>query len=203
MPIPMRQVFQEAREFFMGESNVQKAAEKVCRYLEDMKIPYALCDGLAVNRYGLKRMTEYVDILLTREGLEQFKQRWLGAGWVERFPGSKGLKDPENKVRIDVLLTGEIPGDGKTAPFGFPDPGTVSQADEDGIRVLSLAGLIQLKLASGMTSPHRLQDFADVLRLIEANKLPRDYAVKMHEYVRVKYDELWQAAQTVDPQEEA
>ena len=53
----------------------------------------------------------------------------------------------------------------------------------------------ELKLASGMTAPHRLQDLADVLRLVQSAELARDFAGQLHPYVRDKYDEIWLAAQ--------
>jgi hypothetical protein len=59
--------------------------------------------------------------------------------------------------------------------------------------VLSLPRLIELKLASGMTAPHRL--LADVQRLIAARKLPREFAENLDPYVRAKFDELWLSAQ--------
>jgi hypothetical protein len=55
-----------------------------------------------------------------------------------------------------------------------------------------------MKLASGMTAPHRLQDLADVLRLIRAGDLPRDFASRIDPYVREKFDELWLAARHPD-----
>ena len=113
----------------MGQSNVHEAAERICRTLYEMNIPYALCGGLAVARYGPQRMTEDVDVLLTEEGLKLFKERWLGLGRVEQFQGAKGLKDAHSNVPVDVLITGEIPGDGKTSPFGFPAPETAAETD--------------------------------------------------------------------------
>jgi hypothetical protein len=55
--------------------------------------------------------------------------------------------------------------------------------------------LIELKLASGMSAPHRLKDLADVLELIRVLSLPRDRALSLDASVRAKYDELWPAAQ--------
>jgi len=193
--IPMREVLHRGREFFMGQSDVQEAAERICRTLGEMGIPYALCGGLAVGRYGPQRMTEDVDVLLTDEGLRQFKQRWLGVGWVERFQGAKGMKDVHSNVNVDVLLTGEIPGDGKTAPFGFPSPETAAETDQDGVRVMKLRDLIELKIASGMTAPHRPRDLDDVMRLIEANNLGKEYSSRLHPYVREKFEELWNYTQ--------
>jgi hypothetical protein len=41
-----------------------------------------------------------------------------------------------------------------------------------------------------------LQDFADVIALIRINALGQDYAAALSDYVRDKYAELWNAAQT-------
>jgi hypothetical protein len=92
---------------------------------------------------------------------------------------------------------GDYPGDGRPKPVRFPEPRQAS-VDAGALRVLSLARFIELKLASGMTAPHRLQDLADVLKLIAASKLPREFSASLDPYVRAKYDELWQAAQAAD-----
>jgi hypothetical protein len=52
-----------------------------------------------------------------------------------------------------------------------------------------------LKLASGISAPHRLRDLADVLELIRILSLPRETAESLDPSVRAKFDELWQAAQ--------
>ena len=39
---------------------------------------------------------------------------------MEKFPGSRGLRDPENGVNIDVVLAGEYPGDGEEKPVVSP-----------------------------------------------------------------------------------
>ena len=58
--------------------------------------------------------------------------------------------------------------------------------------------LLELKLASGMTAAHRLQDLADVMQLIRVNKLPKSFVNALNPYVGEKYTELWQAAQIED-----
>ena len=136
-----------------------------------------------------------MDVLLTADGLRRFKERWLGRGWVEVFPGSKAVRDTEENVKIDILLTGGFPGDGKLKPVAFPDPAEASEASADGMPVLPLPVLLELKLASGMTAPHRLRDLADVIELIRANALGLDYAERLDAYVREKYRELWGYAQ--------
>ena len=185
---------QEATRFFMGESDVQRALEKVARLLEEDGIPYAIIGAMALNAYGYRRVTVDVDLLLTPEGLARFKAKHLGLGYVQKFPGSKGIRDTENGVPIDVVLAGEYPGDGLPKPVAFPDPALAAVRGER-IALLPLPRTIELKLASGMTAPHRLKDLADVIEIIRILRLPAGLAEELDPYVREKYRELWGAAQ--------
>jgi hypothetical protein len=190
-----------AEQFFMGRSNVpnvHRALEKLVRLLEDDGIPYAIIGAMALNEHGYRRTTEDIDVLLTREGLEALKRAHLGRGYVEKFPGSRGLRDAENDTPIDVVLAGEFPGDGRPKPVAFPDPAQAAVRGER-VRLLPLPMLVELKLASGMTAHHRLRDLADVLELIRVRRLPLDLADQLEPSVREKYRELWQSAQGADP----
>jgi hypothetical protein len=192
-------------EFMAGEAPVQKAARKIARALDELGIPYAVAGGLAVAANGLDRQTVDVDLILTKEGLAAFKERWLGRGWVERFQGSKGLRDSENGLRIDILTTDGRPGDGKSCPFNFPHPETIGQRFGgiwSGMRMLDLRTLIELKIASWMTAPHRPRDMDDVIRLIKIHGLPHTYSTGLHEYVHKEFDRLWELAQVKDPYDE-
>jgi hypothetical protein len=190
---------QAAQRFFMGEAEVHLALQKLVRRLDAQGIPYAIIGAMALNEFGYRRVTVDVDVLLTPESLAAFKANNLGRGYVEKFPGSRGLRDPEHGVDIDIILAGSFPGDGKPKPVVFPDP---AAAAERGARValLPLPTLIELKLASGMTAPHRLKDLADVVELVRAVHLPEGLAAELDPYVREKYLELWRAAQIEDPQ---
>jgi hypothetical protein len=179
----------------MKKSPIHKAADKLSKALNECNISFAIVGALAANAHGHKRTTEDVDILVTHEGLAAFKSRWLGLGWVELFPGSKGMRDTENNVKIDILLTGDFPGDGKPKPIAFPRPDEVGVCDKAGIPILGLRHLIELKLASGMTASHRLRDLDDVMHLIRANNLSREYAQSLDPYVRDAYWSRWEAAQ--------
>jgi hypothetical protein len=192
---------QTAGEFRMGEAPPQKAMRKIVAVLEEERIPYAVAGALALNQHGYQRLTVDLDLLLTREGLAALKRRVLGLGYVERFPGSKGLRDTENNVGIDVLLAGDYPGDGKPKPISFPDP-TAGSVSIEGIRFLTLGKLIELKLASGMSAAHRMKDLTDVLELIRAAKLPRELGRELDASVRGKYDELWLIAASAPPDED-
>lgn len=181
----------------MEKSDVHQALYRLTDRLSKLEIPYAIVGALALNAYGYQRTTTDVNVLVRPEGLEAFKKAYLGRGYVEKFPGSKSLCDAAVDVKIDVLLTGEYPGDGKEKPVAFPDPATAAIRGER-FALLPLARLIELKVASGMTAPHRLRDLADVIELIHVHALPAEYAQSLDPYVREKYLELWGAAQTSD-----
>ena len=108
------------------------------------------------------------------------------------------MRNAGTGVRIRFLITGGFPGDGLPKPVVFPDPANVS-VEIDGVKVLSLETLAELKLASGMTAGHRLKDLADVQQLIEALKLPAEFADRLNPYVREKFRELWLAMQAARP----
>src|SRR5690348_9453343 len=71
-----------ATRFFMGQSDVQRALDKVARLLEEDGIPYALIGAMALNAYGYRRVTEDVDLLLAPGGLAGFQSKHLGRGYV-------------------------------------------------------------------------------------------------------------------------
>ncbi len=188
-----------SEEFFLGVSEVQKALNKVCAALEADGIPYAVAGAMALNAHGYRRVTTVVDLLLTREGLASFKARHLGLGWVENFPGSKGMRDTEYGVKIDVILTGDFPGDGKPKAVAFPDP---SVARRNGaVMVLPLRDLVELKLASGMSNPGRMKDLADVQEVIKHVDLPAELGDDLDPLVRDEYLRIWKATRD-NPEDE-
>jgi hypothetical protein len=183
--------------FLMGQSNVHLALAELAQALDADGIPYAIVGAMALNEHGYRRTTEDVDVLLTADGLARFKAAHVGRGWVEKFPGSRGLRDARHGVNIDVVIAGEFPGDGKPKPVRFPDPATVAERGAH-VALLPLDKLIELKLASGMSAPHRLRDLADVIELVRIRALPENLAESLDESVRDKYRELWRAAQAAD-----
>ena len=187
-----------AEEFFMNEAPVHRAMRKLAAALDELGIPYALVGAMALNEYGYKRVTVDVDVLMTPEGLQQFKDVWLGRGYIEKFPGSRGLRDTELGVAIDVIITGHYPGDGQPKPVRFPDPAKVA-IREGGLSMIPLATLVELKLASGISAPSRLRDLSDIQELIKHAKLPRELANSLDPSVRDRYLELWDTAQMPDP----
>jgi hypothetical protein len=179
---------------FQGKSEVQKALSRLCKRLNELKIPYAVAGAMALFQHGYRRFTEDVDILVTREGLDAIHAALEGLGYVRLFSNSKNLRDTEDGVRIDFLVTGQFPGDGKHKPVAFPNPADAA-VELNGMRVLDLPKLLELKLASGMTGAGRRKDVGDVQETIKFLKLPKEFAEQLDPYVRALYLELWTEAE--------
>lgn len=178
--------------FFMGTDPVHAALHRITSILDGMGLAYAVIGAMALNEYGYRRATVDVDVLLTEDSLARFKAAWLGRGYVEKFPGSRGVRDTENNVPIDFVIAGHYPGDGKPKAVRFPDPAHVVERGQ-ALALLPIARLVELKLASGMSSLDRARDLADVVELIRHAKLPRELADELDASVRAKYVEAWDA----------
>ena len=170
--------------------------ERLSSRLRAEGIDHVIVEGMALVLHGYVRVTGDVDLVTTPDGLNAIHQRLVGRGYQPAFEGSrKKLRNTETGVDIEFITTGEFPGDGKPKPVSFPDPKDVA-VDRDGISVISLPKLIELKLASRLSAEHRrLRDLADVQDLIIALKLPRDLGDQIDPSVRQEYFRMWDAAQ--------
>src|SRR5262249_20254557 len=142
--------------------------------LEAAGIPYVIVGGMAVNLHGAERTTKDVDILLTREGLERFRQEYVGKYYDTVPKRPRRFVDKDSGTIIDILVTGLRPGFGEPVPFTFPDPIAVTQ-EIDHLKVVNLPQLVQLKLAA-----RRYYDFGDVTFLIRAHNLDESFLPQLH-----------------------
>ena len=181
----------EGSTHFDEQNAVHKTLRKFTERLKELGIDYAVADAMAMFFHGHRRFTEDVDVLVTRESLERIHNELSGRGYLPPFKKSKNLRDTESGVRIDFIITGGYPGDGKPGPIAFPDPADVS-CEIDGMSFVELPKLVELKLASGQ-SPARHKDIGDAQEMIRVLKLPKEFAEQLHPSLRDAYLELWQA----------
>jgi hypothetical protein len=153
---------------------------------------------MAMFFHGYRRFTNDVDLLVTPQGLAELHQKLEGLGYLPPFQGSKQLRDTENGVKIEFLVTGEYPGDGKPKPVAFPKP-EESSTEIQGIHFLQLPKLIELKLASGMTNPGRRKDLADIQELVRELKLPLELSSQLNPFVQPTYRQIWDEVHSNPP----
>jgi hypothetical protein len=176
--------FHQEAEFLRdasGSTNIEKSLLNALKVLNLFNIPHYVCGGFAVQEHGYPRFTVDVDIIVPDV---EFAREKLCMNGFKANPGSTmTVMDRETKVDIDVH-----PGGGKVAPgpLNFPMPTVVSETPQ----VLTLNVLISLKLSSYLGRPiDRAQDYADVVKLIQANRPLRTLDVS--EEVREVYQSLW------------
>jgi hypothetical protein len=183
----------EASMYFEGDNAVHRTLHNLSKRLEELNIDYAIAGGMCLFRHGFQRVTRDVDVLVTREGLAEIHEHLEGRGYVKPFEASKNLRDADTGVRIDFIISGQFPGEGRPGPIAFPIPKAVAKVIE-GIRYVDLIPFIELKLASGQAS-HRGQDLVDVQRLIAARGLPRELVNEIHPSLHEAYLRRWDDAQ--------
>jgi hypothetical protein len=171
------------------QGKVHESLRRIVGRLDELAIPYAVVGGMALFRHGFRRFTEDVDILVSPASLALIHEKLDGLGYLPPFTNSKHLRDTSTGVRIEFLVSGQFPGDGKPKPVAFPDPQQVATRI-DGISYISLPAIVELKLASGMSNVTRAKDIGDVVELIRLLKLDHEFAEKLNAYVVPKFREL-------------
>lgn len=196
------EVYAEGLRYFMGEGTINKTLARLAGDLQQRGIDYIVIGAIALLAHGYPRFTEDIDLVMTSEGLQKFHDELVGLGYTPAFSGAKKrLRSTTDGVPIEVMTTGEFPGDGKPKPVSMPRPDEAS-VEIDGIRFVTLEKLIELKLASGISASDRLKDLADVQELIKIKRLDADFARKLDPYVRAKYLELEEAVRNSESSQE-
>jgi hypothetical protein len=195
-PVTFWQRMKEIELFFQKNDPVYKTMRRLVKRLESAKIPYAILGGMAVNAHGHRRTTADLDLLVTLEGLDEFRRRFVPKNYETIPRRTRRFADRTNQVTIDFLVTGLFPGSGAPGPIAFPDPNAVAETLEEA-HVVNLATLIQLKLAA-----RRYQDFADVVSLIRVHGLDESFNEQLHPSVRGDFIECLEEKRREDEYEE-
>ncbi|MCH7753265.1 MAG: hypothetical protein IH898_14080 [Planctomycetes bacterium] len=183
----------EGSMHFEGASAVHKTLRRIAERLEQLGVDYAIAGGMALFFHGYRRFTEDVDVLVTAEGLQTIHANLEGRGYVKPFEKSKNLRDAETGVKIDFLISGQYPGDGKPGPVAFPVPADAATEIENA-RFLTVQCIVELKLASGKAAG-RQKDLGDVQELIKVLNLPLELQEQIDSSLRDEYCRLWKEAQ--------
>src|SRR6266496_3318599 len=164
-----------------GSTSIEKTLLKALKVLKLFHIPHYVCGGFAVQEHGYPRFT--VDVGIIVPDVQLACEKLCMNGFKEN-PGSKmTVTDRDTKVEVDLL-----PGGSKIdpGPLTLPVPTHVSNKPQ----ILTLQSLISSKLSTYIgCGIQRAQDYADVVKLIEANHLPREYGVDPK--VLDTYEKIW------------
>jgi hypothetical protein len=167
--------------FFPEASPEHLTACRLVKQLRQAAIPYALMGAMAVKIHGARSVTPNVEVLLTRQGLDQLRTN-LASKVFDQVPSRpQRFTDMKNGILVEVRVTGHYPGRTGPGPFAYPDP-TETSEEINQARVLRLPQLIQLNLAE-----QRYWYLADVVSLIVAHQLDESYLPKLHPAIHRDY----------------
>lgn len=173
----------------LGNETLWDAAVRCHEVLAVSGISHAIVGGVAVCLHGYRRNTVDVDLLVRREDTEAIRATLETAGFQWSATNHE-FRSPSG-VPIQFLLAGDRAGN--DSEVRFPDPGVANTVTmKEGLPVLSLARLIESKLACGAGNLRRThKDFADVVELIDINQLSASFVRFLHKSVRESFRELF------------
>lgn len=151
-------------------------------------IDHAIVGGVAVCLHGYRRNTIDLDLLIRPEDTAAVRTALGTDGFEWQEKGKEFFT--ASGIAVQFVMAGESEGPGQ--PAVFPDPADAAHvATIEGLPVLSLAALVQSKLACGLGNLRRThKDFADVVELIVIHQLDPSFARFVHPSVRAEFREL-------------
>ena len=147
-------------------------------------------------RISYQRNTVDLDLVIRPEDTEAARAVLSDAGlaWNEihaEFRAPAG-------IAIHFLIAGQKAGPGSEVTI--PNPaGELNLEEREGLTVVRLSRLIEMKIACGMSNLRRThKDFADVVELIAARSLDESFARYIHKSLLAAFRELVRHAQATE-----
>jgi hypothetical protein len=171
----------------LGNETLWQVAQQCHAALSRAEIPHAVVGGVAVCLHGYQRNTVDLDVLVRPEDSDATRAVMEDAG----FAWSKQAKEFRGAAGIPVFLLAGEPA-GPNSEVKLPDPSDrKTTVALEGLPVVSLARLIEMKLACGEGNLRRThKDLADVVELIAMHGLSRSFARYLHKSLRKTFREL-------------
>jgi len=176
----------------LENQSLWKTAAHVHELLTQESLPHAIVGGVAVCLHGYRRNTVDLDLLVNPSDSPLLRIALETGGYAfdvaaREFTSASG-------VAVQFVMAGDREGPGQEAVFPDPaDPYAVMLIED--LPVLTLAQLIQSKLACGLGSLRRThKDFADVVELIAIHDLGQSFAKNLHRSVRAEFKALMRHA---------
>jgi hypothetical protein len=185
----VREMISAERTYAMlGNETLWETAKSCHELLANADIPHAILGGVAVCLHGYQRNTVDVDLLVQPGQAERIRKLFESAGiaWNDE---DREFRTPAG-IAVQFVVAGERAG--RSSEVRLPDPAEETVVTQvEGLPVLSLAALIESKIACGEANLRRThKDFADVVELIARHDLGREFARHLHKSVRPAFRKL-------------
>lgn len=180
----------------LGNESLWNVAERCDALLSAAEIPYSICGGVAVCLHGYQRNTVDLDLVIRSPDSEAVRGIMSAGGLVSDETNAE-FRTPDG-IAVQFLISGQKAGKGSEVTI--PEPlGELNVEQREGLSVVRLSRLIEMKIACGMSNLRRThKDFADVVELIAARNLDGSFARFLHKSLRPAFRELVRNAQATD-----
>lgn len=170
-------------------SDLKKSLVTISNLLKEYEIKFVFIGEVARNVYADPIMTHDIDILMRdrdkKKLLDIPAELWkdLSHGYTRRF------KLHDSKTEVYVVFEGDISG--KTGGLFYPSPEMVKH-EIQGLPFIDMKHFVMYNLSSGLYDGLRKhKDFADVVAVIESQKLPVDFMKGQRNDIEDEYRNLW------------
>ena len=172
----------------LGNESLWNVAVRCHALFSAADICYSICGGVAVCLHGYQRNTVDLDVVIRPDDSEAVRAVLSDAGLVWDEPQAE-FRTPGG-IAVQLLIAGQKAGQGSDVTI--PDPaGEMNVEEREGLTVVRLSRLIEMKIACGMSNLRRThKDFADVVELIAARNLDESFAHHIHKSLRAAFREL-------------
>ncbi len=180
----------------LGNESLWDVATRCHQLLSEAGIAYSVCGGVAVCLHGYQRNTTDLDLIIRAEDSEVVREV-LTKGGYSWDPDQREFRTPEG-IAIQFVIAGQKAGKGTEVSISEPI-GDVNVEQIEGLSVVRLSRLIEMKIACGMNNLRRThKDFADVVELISRRSLDGSFARHLHKSLRATFRQLVRNANASD-----
>ena len=172
----------------LGNETLWDVAARCNHLLTNASLPYSICGGVAVCLHGYQRNTVDLDLVIRLGDSEPVRNLLIKNGF--HWDESNAEFRSSEEIVVQFLIAGQTAGKGTDVAIAEP-VGELNVENREGLSVVQLSRLIEMKIACGMSNLRRThKDFADVVELMAIRQLDGTFAQYLHKSIRPTFREL-------------
>lgn len=180
----------------LGNESLWSVAARCHQLLSEAGIAYSVCGGVAVCLHGYQRNTTDLDLIIRGEDSDAVREILTKGGYTWDADQAE-FRTPDG-IAIQFVIAGQKAGKETEVLISQPI-GDLNVEQIEGLSVVRLSRLIEMKIACGMSNLRRThKDFADVVELISKRGLDGSFARHLHKSLRPTFRQLVRNAYASD-----
>lgn len=172
----------------LANESLWAVAQRCAELFTQAGIAYGVCGGVAVCLHGYQRNTIDIDLIIRPQDSDRVRSLMQENDFTWN-PESVEFTSADGFV-VQFLVAGSNAGRDSEVKIALPE-GERNVEEIEGLSVVRLSRLIEMKIACGMSNLRRThKDFADVVELIAIRKLDGSFARFLHKSVGPTFRQL-------------